>query len=66
MFSKVVCQLALKAQTRVAPRSFNRLMTFSQRGYLEQLGLESTSPQEVTAGADKKGEVSLWKDVSKS
>lgn len=32
---------------------------------MDSLGLDSTST-EVAVGADKKGEVSLWKDIAKS
>lgn len=37
----------------------------NKRGFLNQMGLESQST-EVAPGTDKKGEVSLWKDIAKS
>jgi hypothetical protein len=72
MLSKFVCSLAVKQSAlngmRFAPRMMNKtnqMIAVTRRGFVDQLGLESTSTSVVGStdkGADRAGEVSLWKD----
>jgi hypothetical protein len=73
MLSKLVCSLAVKQSAqkgmRFAPRFMNKtnqMVAVSRRGFVDQLGLESTTPAAVGTGkVTEKGEVSLWKDSVK-
>lgn len=71
MLSKLVCSLTVKQSAqrgmRFAPRLMSRpnyMVAVQRRGFLDQLGLESTNTNIVsTDGKDKNknaGEVSLW------
>ena len=66
MFSKLAFSLAARSQApkamRLAPQMINRtnhLVAFSQRTFIDRLGLESQTT-EVSTDLKNQGEVSLW------